>query len=384
MDALESNKKIIISIAAFVLVVALTAGGLFLLNRKSKGLDETDGETTSSYADNLGGGDYTGGGNNDDLNNIGGGNGNSNGSGSDNRGGNGNNNSNGNVNSNNNGGNNNGNSNSGGGNGVNGGNLGGGNGDNGGNNNNNSGNSGNNNGNNNGGNNNNDDNNGGNNGGNNSDSGNNNGNVNNNGGQKYTKQQLIDAYINGNYYVKGLLKAEGEDDVDLDMALRGADFRTKMDVDDLKLTIIFVDDGFYFLDDSKKTYTIINKSLLQMAGMDVSEMQDLTGELSLSGYKWDKTETGKTRLNGTDADVVKYYAQDITVEFYFTGNDLKLIKYIDQNGNESLSLEIETFSPEAPDSLFSTQDYAETSFLEFFGASADEDDEQAFEEAMGN
>lgn len=177
---------------------------------------------------------------------------------------------------------------------------------------------------------------------------------------------IIEAYISGNYYISAVIDADGER-MNMDMALRGKDFQTTVDMDGQALTIIYMNNGIYLVDENSKKYIEFSQTLLAMSGIDLSELSQMTEELDLSKYNFTGMDISQTELNGYTADCYTYYTADSSIFFYFVGTELKRIDYGDADGNIGITMDVYQFSPTYPANMFNLSGLTKTTLLDFFG-----------------
>ena len=190
-----------------------------------------------------------------------------------------------------------------------------------------------------------------------------------NGGSSYEQSKIIEAYISGSYYISAIMYSDSDEPTEIDMALRGSDFQTTVNVEGMRLTCMYTGGKIYFLDENKKKYIEFSPSLLGISGVDLSEMEELTESLSLASYNFKGVEVKEAELNGNHADCYRYYTDDMSVYFYFIGNELKQIEYADADGNVGIRIEVKQFYPELPANVFNLSGFTKSTIFDFFGES---------------
>ena len=154
--------------------------------------------------------------------------------------------------------------------------------------------------------------------------------------------------LNGDY----VMSLEGEMEagvvMSITIAFKGDNMYADVKSDGEHATVVYKDGITYLIAHDEKMYMV-------QEGKDEDTFGDLIffSEDDLNNIKDEKYKTGKETIEGTEYDYEEYTDSETNeVErFYFSGNELRYIKSIDENGNEQL-MKINTLSSEVDDSLF--------------------------------
>lgn len=170
-------------------------------------------------------------------------------------------------------------------------------------------------------------------------------------------KQIV-AFISGKFYMTAEMQADGVA-AEVDIAVDGNNFQTTFEMDDMggmELGIMFLNDNMYIVNNNRKKY-IDFKSFASMMGgqseIDMSELNEITSVLDLSEYSFESVEQDDVDLNGQRARCYTYYANEITVCFYFVAGELRQVDYIEPTGEIITSISMKTFSPNIPSGMLS-------------------------------
>ena len=180
----------------------------------------------------------------------------------------------------------------------------------------------------------------------------------------------IAAYISGKYYISAKMVAEGTE-TDMNIAIRGTDFYTTMDMDGMKMGIMFRGNKVYLINVNEKKYMDFD-SISAMMGddmdFDMSSLKEVASVLDLSTYNFQGFEQSKVDLDGQTANCYRYYADELSIFFYFVNGKLEKVEYGDDEGNMSTTIDVNEFSPEIPSNTFSLTGLRPSTIFDFFGA----------------
>lgn len=191
-----------------------------------------------------------------------------------------------------------------------------------------------------------------------------------NNSQTLSQVSQIEAFISGHYYMSATME-EGGEITTMDIAMNGQDFQTTMDMamtedESMRASILYLGGCIYFVDVDSKTYVEFSKELMQSVGMDLTEIEDEMGEMNLSGYEFKGVDQTQTELNGYTADCYRYYTDDISVYFYFIGDEMKQIEIGDTDGSTMSTITIQEFSPTIPGNMLSLSGLKKSDLMSFF------------------
>ena len=180
----------------------------------------------------------------------------------------------------------------------------------------------------------------------------------------------IEAYISGKYYISATMYAD-DAATDMDIAISGSDFHTTMDMDGIKMGIMFRGDKIYMINSNEKKYLDFD-SLAALTGsemdFDVASLKEVTAVLDLSTYNFQGFEQSKVDFEGQTANCYRYYADELSIFFYFVNGELKQVDYGDADGNVATSIDVKAFSPEIPSDMLTLIGLRQSTIFDFFGA----------------
>ena len=181
--------------------------------------------------------------------------------------------------------------------------------------------------------------------------------------------QQIQAFISGKYYISSVMVADGTE-TDMDIAISGTDFYTTMDVDGIEMGMMFRDDNIYLINISEKKY-IDFKTIATLMGsqmdFDISELKEVAAVFDLSVYNFHSCDYEETEYEGQPANCYKYYADEISIYFYFVDGVMKRVDYGDANGTINTQIIVNEFSSTIPAGMMSLTGLKKSTLFTFFG-----------------
>lgn len=178
----------------------------------------------------------------------------------------------------------------------------------------------------------------------------------------------ITAYMMGQYYIDGSMYSDGTV-TDMSLAISGKDFYTSADVEGMTVSILYKNSKIYFINDDTKQYVELSDVLMDQVDVDLSEMEELTEYLNLTQYNFTEYEQFTGEVDGYSADCYKYYNDEMSVVFYFIGDELRQIDMGDGAGRAASTITVNEFSPEVPAGTMSLSGLTKTTVWGFFGES---------------
>lgn len=181
--------------------------------------------------------------------------------------------------------------------------------------------------------------------------------------------EKIQAYIAGNYYISAVMNA---DDVATEMkfAINGNDFYTTSDIEGMNLGIMFKNEKIYLINNTQKKYIDLDSIMTMIGGQtdfDMSEITAMTEVLDLSTYNFYDFDQTQVDFNGQTATCYKYYADEISIHFYFVDGELRQVDYGDADGVVTTSININEFSPTIPSDMLTLNGLRPSTIFDFFG-----------------
>lgn len=179
----------------------------------------------------------------------------------------------------------------------------------------------------------------------------------------------IQAYISGKYYISATMYTDGVAS-DIDLAISGTDFHTTMTMEGMKMGILFRNDNVYLINEIEKKF-IDFKSIAALTGtemdFDMAELREIADVLDLSKYQFKGFDQSEVDLNGQTANCYRYYADELSVFFYFVDGELRQVDYGDANGEVATSISVKDFSPTIPSNMLSLIGLKQATIFDFFG-----------------
>ena len=184
-----------------------------------------------------------------------------------------------------------------------------------------------------------------------------------------TEGEKIQAYIAGNYYISAVMHADGTD-TEMKFATNGSDFYTTSDIEGINLGILFKSDKIYLINNNEKKYIDLDSIMTMVGGetgIDMSELSEMTDVLDLSSYNFNNYEESQVDFEGQTANCYKYYADELSIHFYFVENELRQVDYGDAEGVVTTSITVKEFSPTVPSEMLSLSGLRPSTLFDFFG-----------------
>lgn len=157
--------------------------------------------------------------------------------------------------------------------------------------------------------------------------------------------------LQGDYVMalEGKTEEDGEEiTMSMTIATKGENIYADVKAEDEHATIIYKDGTTYLIAHDEKMY-------MTQEGKEEDAFSDMTfiTKEDLDEIKKEECKTGKETIEGTEYDYEEYTdSKTNEVErFYFTGDELRYIKAIGEDGNEEL-MKVNTLSSDVDDSLF--------------------------------
>lgn len=178
-------------------------------------------------------------------------------------------------------------------------------------------------------------------------------------GKSKTYNLFNKVFSGGNY----MMILEGETDLGeglekatITMAVKGNNTCVDVSATSQHVTIIYKDDASYIISHDEKMY-------MAMAGEQDYTLDDMTliTDEDLKTMETQEYKTGKETIDGTEYEYEEYKDEEngTAERYYFSGNDLKYMKSIDEDGKEEIMKTIK-LSSEVDESIFSIPaDYQE-------------------------
>ena len=188
--------------------------------------------------------------------------------------------------------------------------------------------------------------------------------MNQTGNSEETKD--IEAFLSGNYYFSGAMVSGGTS-TELDMAINGSDFQTTMDMDGMKISMLYLNDNVYFVDVDNKKYFEMSSILMKTLGVDMSEMQEITSAMNFSDITFTSTKRTETTLDSKPAVLYSYISDSQQIDFYLVGGELKEIDLGGTDSGTDSKIIFNTFSSEIPAGMMTVSGYEKSNMLSFFG-----------------
>lgn len=184
-----------------------------------------------------------------------------------------------------------------------------------------------------------------------------------------SEAEIIEAYISGSYYMSAVMYVDGVP-TDMNIAIRGHDFHTTINVDGLNLGLMFLNNKVYLINADQKKF-IDFESIASLAGgqinMDMSELKEVAEVLDMTKYNFYKFEQFEVEFNGQPGKCYNYFADELTLYFYFVNGELKQVDFGDVNGKITTTVSINQFSPSIPSDMITLIGLKKATVFDFFG-----------------
>ena len=183
------------------------------------------------------------------------------------------------------------------------------------------------------------------------------------------ESRQIQAFISGKYYISSTMIADGTSN-DIDIAIRGTDFYTTVDVDGIKMGIMFLGDNIYMINLEEKKYLDF-KTISMMTGnqldFDMDELKEVASVFDLSVYNFTGYDQAEVDLDGQKANRYRFFADDISIYFYFVDGVMKKVEHANKNGEVATTFVVKSFSPDIPAGMMSLTGLKKATIFNFFG-----------------
>ncbi len=179
---------------------------------------------------------------------------------------------------------------------------------------------------------------------------------------------IIYAYMSGQYYIDAVMEADGTE-TPLKMAISGKNFQTTADLQGLEISILYKNNNVYFINEKEKKYILLSDVLMQEVDFDLQELSQLTEYLNLTQYNFTDFEKYADKYDSKKCDCYKYSNDEMSVTFFFLGDELKKVDMGNASGAASTSVIVNEFSPEVPSDVMSLSGLTKTNIIGFFGQS---------------
>lgn len=180
-----------------------------------------------------------------------------------------------------------------------------------------------------------------------------------------SQKKTIEAFLSGTFYMSSAMITDGESKM-MNMAIRGKDFQTTMEAEGMTATIMYINSKIYFVNESAKTYIELSNVLMKTLGLDMSDIEGALSEINFSGYEFTNAKKFDAEVDGQKAECFMYYNAELSVSFYFIGEDLKKIDFGDAQGHVASTMEVYDFSPVIPTGMLTLSGLTEKNLLTFF------------------
>ncbi len=184
-----------------------------------------------------------------------------------------------------------------------------------------------------------------------------------------SEAEIIEAYISGSYYMSAVMYVDGVP-TDMNIAIRGQDFHTTINVDGLNLGLLFLNNKVYLINADQKKF-IDFESIASLAGgqinMDMSELKEVASVLDMTKYNFYKFEQFDVEFNGQPGKCYNYFADELSLYFYFVNGELKQVDFGDVNGKITTTVSINQFSPSIPYDMITLIGLKKATVFDFFG-----------------
>lgn len=180
-----------------------------------------------------------------------------------------------------------------------------------------------------------------------------------------TVDAFIDAFIDGKFYMATYNLESGSNEK-AEIAKDGNNFQMSIESDGMKMRILCLNGVTYLVNQNNK-YIDLN-SILELLGDESFDMQSITAMadmIDVSKYDFRDVETGTTTLNGEKVSYEKHIADDATLCFYFTANNVRQIELDTNDDASSFSFAVDEYSATIPSGMLTLSGLTQSNLFEF-------------------
>ena len=183
------------------------------------------------------------------------------------------------------------------------------------------------------------------------------------------QQAIMAAYTSANYYMTGSIYADGSS-TPVTVAMSGKNFYTKTVIEGMEMGVMYYGGKVYFINNKDKKYLDLDTITALMGadfGFDTSELDMVTESFDMTKYNFREIEKTEIEHNGENVTCFRFFNDEMSLYFYFAGDELRQIDFGSAEGEISSSTVIDEFSAEIPAGLLSLKGLRMSTVFDFFG-----------------
>ncbi len=200
-------------------------------------------------------------------------------------------------------------------------------------------------------------------------------------------EDQIKAFFDRTCFMQGAMYADGEGSP-LSLAFDGNNIEAQTNIDGIEVSILQIDGVTYLKRSATKQYVEFTESVMQMMGIDPSDLVLDFGATSYEDVQNKLSSTYDVTING-EKGVCREYANGFIYRFYTVGGEIKEIDICREDGTVDTQISLNYFSESIPSDQLTLKGYEEatigTMFADIIAEDADNgNDEQNNSPDNGN
>ena len=180
----------------------------------------------------------------------------------------------------------------------------------------------------------------------------------------------VNSFINGVFAMEGTM-VDGDEGQRVSITTDGTNFKFGVTMDNISLTMLFTGGKIYGVNPNEKKFADFTQLFGSEFGMDGSELQEI--QSYLSNFTSTADFSNGVRSEGTysgSRSVIYDFKQDTgeVIRFTLVNNNLKRMTVLDETGEELSGIVFTSFTGNLPANSFSLAGYEKQSPMEFLSA----------------
>lgn len=184
------------------------------------------------------------------------------------------------------------------------------------------------------------------------------------------QQAIMVAYTSANYYLKGSIYADGSP-TPVTIAMSGRNFYTTTEIEGMSMGVMYYGGKVYFINNDDKKYLDLESITALMGadfGFDMSELDAVTESFDMTKYNFQEIEKTELVHNGEDVTCFRFFNDEMSLYFYFAGDELRQIDFGTAEGEIGSSTVVDEFTAEIPAGMLTLKGLRMSTVFDFFGA----------------
>lgn len=182
---------------------------------------------------------------------------------------------------------------------------------------------------------------------------------------------VIDTFFSGKFYLKCDLGSE-DDEAKVEIAANGKNYELASKFDEFTFNIYYYRYTTYLKNPAKKTYAIYdNKAKEELSALMGGQSFDFDFEQLLVGFEFGKVEVTEDPVLTKDVfqeepcDVYTFNTPSGKTAFYFVDEEIKAIMQLDENGEETSAILVDTLTAKIPSGMLTLSGFKKQDILSF-------------------